>query len=210
MGREVSSKKHEILGVLVLLVAALLLICLVSYDSQDPSFNALSYRVGTANWAGRIGAYVSDFLLQVFGYSSFLLLIPLFVFGWNLIRGRGINLPVLRTVGLIILTTASCTSFHILPLRLQETNFMPGGMVGAILANFLLPNLNIAGTVIILIGALILGILASTTFTLQNFFNRGPADRTKKEGGFWTLRRCGIDLYCGLGGGFFHGSTLNP
>jgi DNA segregation ATPase FtsK/SpoIIIE, S-DNA-T family len=189
MGREIPSKKHEILGVMVLLVAALLLVCLVSYDSRDPSFNALSYRVGTLNWAGRVGAYVSDSLLQVFGYTAFLMLIPLFLFGWRLIRGGSINLPYLRALGLILLISAACTTFHMLPLGLQEVKFMPGGMVGTILANLLLPNLNVAGTIILLIGAFILGILAATTFTLQNLFNRISANQASKTAGFWTRFR---------------------
>jgi hypothetical protein len=76
MAREMTAKRHEFIAVLVLTVALLLLVCLVSYDARDSSFNALSYKLRADNMAGKIGAHVSDFLFQLFGYSAYLLLCP--------------------------------------------------------------------------------------------------------------------------------------
>ena len=60
--------------------------------------------------------------------------------------------------------------------------------MGAILANLLLPNLNTAGTSIVLIGALILGILASTTFTFK-ISSAGSAGTDEDRPVLWTRFR---------------------
>ncbi len=165
-------QKHEFFGVLILLIVVLLLVCLVSYNAHDSSFNALSYKVSADNKIGRVGAYVSDFLFQIFGLPAFLLLIPPAILGYKLIRGREINSPYLRMLGLFLLLAATCTAMQLFSIELPDANFMPGGVTGVLLADLLLPNLNRTGTIIVVVGALILGLLASTTMSLGNVFNR--------------------------------------
>jgi len=168
MARDSNVKRHEFIGIFLLLVAVLLLLCLISYNHLDPSHNVLSSGPPT-NSIGKVGAYVSDFLFQVFGYSAFLLLVPPFILGWKLIFRREIRTPYLRTIGLFLLIAGSTGLLQLFPLRMsRDVNFMPGGATGVLIKDLLLPNLNRTGTVIVLAGALILGILASTPFTLAN------------------------------------------
>ena len=67
---------NEIIGLTVLVSAALLLLALVSYTPTDPSLNTVgAYVTGRPahNWTGIAGAYVSDAMLQAIGVAAFLL-----------------------------------------------------------------------------------------------------------------------------------------
>ena len=175
------NKRHEFIGVLVLLLAVLLLFCLLSYNDRDPSFNALSAVTSPQNMVGKIGAYVSDLFFQAFGMSSFMFLFPLGLIGWKLIRGHPIKAFYLRALGFLILVGAMSATLQLMELRLPNAGFPPGGIVGVLLCGILVPNLNIAGTIIIIVGAFILGILASTKISLQTTFEKiSPEDEDEK------------------------------
>jgi S-DNA-T family DNA segregation ATPase FtsK/SpoIIIE len=58
-----------------------------------------------------------------------------------------------------------------------------------IVDDLLLPNLNTTGTVIVVVGALILGILGSTTLSLENFFNRFARKSESSGPGLWERFR---------------------
>ena len=172
MPGEENSKKHEFIGVVLLLIGILLLLCLFSYNPRDSSFNALSLKLTVDNKIGRVGAFVSDFLFQVFGYAAFILLLPILILSWKLIFGRLIHTPYLRAFGLFLLLTASSAALQLAAIKGPDVNFMPGGLTGVLMIDMLLPNLNKTGTVIIVAGALVLGILATTTLSLGNAFSR--------------------------------------
>jgi S-DNA-T family DNA segregation ATPase FtsK/SpoIIIE len=175
MGGEVNAKKHEFIGVLLLLLAVLLLLCLVSYNPHDSSLNALSLKQAVDNKIGRFGAYVSDFLFQALGFAAYFLLFPLLIVGVKLIFGRQIRSPYFRTVGFLLLTAGTSASLQLYPPKLRDVNFMPGGVTGTLIVDMLLPNLNRTGTVIVIFGALILGLLASTRLSLGTTFSRLPS-----------------------------------
>jgi DNA segregation ATPase FtsK/SpoIIIE, S-DNA-T family len=186
MAKELPAKKHEFIGVIVLLITLLLLLCLVTYDSHDSSFNAVFYKLSATNKAGKIGAYVSDMLYQLFGFAALLLLAPLAIAGWKLIRGRSILAPYTRGFGLLLLMAGSSTALQLLPVKLTDINFAPGGMTGILLSESLLANLNRTGTVIVVAGLLVLGLLAATTFSLQQLFDRATREQGGARPGFWA------------------------
>ncbi len=176
MPRESNAKRHEFIGVSLIILAVLVLICLVSYNPHDSSLNALSLKLPVDNKIGKFGAYISDFLFQVFGYSAFLLLLPLFILSFKLIFGREIRTPYIRAIGFFLLIAGCSAVLQLLPLPSREVNFMPGGVTGVLIVDLLLPNLNKTGTMIVIAGALILGILASTTLSISNLFTRVRPD----------------------------------
>jgi S-DNA-T family DNA segregation ATPase FtsK/SpoIIIE len=189
MAGEIAAKRHEFIGVLVLTLAVLLFICLVSYDASDSSFNALSYKAGSDNMVGRIGAYVSDALFQFLGYSAYLLLCPLAILSWKLVRGREVNAPYFRTLGFFLILASVCTALQLAPpsllslIRRRDVNFVPGGVTGSLLSQVLLPNLNRTGTVIVVTSAFVLGLLAATTFSLERAFRRLAAEQDPSKPG---------------------------
>ena len=195
MAREMAAKRHEFIGVLLLTVALLLFVCLASYDARDSSLNALSYKLRADNMAGKIGAHVSDFLFQLFGYSAYLLLCPLAILSWKLVLGHEIHSPYFRTIGFLLILGSTVAILQMLPgkllsiFRLREVNFLPGGVTGSLLADLLLPNLNKTGTAIVLSAAFVLGLLAATTLSLQNAFSRLVRERDPSQPSLWERFR---------------------
>src|ERR1700729_4363426 len=67
---------NEIIGMVVLVAAALLLLALASYTPTDPSLNTVGHYVSgrpAHNWTGMVGAYFSDAMLQLIGVACFFL-----------------------------------------------------------------------------------------------------------------------------------------
>ena len=79
---------HEVIGIVMAAIGLFLLAALLSYDVQDPSFNTATANLPT-NWMGQFGASIADLLMQAFGMASFVLPVPLIVWGASLIlHGR--------------------------------------------------------------------------------------------------------------------------
>jgi S-DNA-T family DNA segregation ATPase FtsK/SpoIIIE len=165
-------KRHEFIGVLLLLITILLLLCLLTYNPHDSSFNALSLKLTIENKIGKLGAYISDFLFQLFGFPAFLLPLPLLILSAKLVFGRPIPTPYLRAFGLFLLMATTGAALQLIPMKLPDVNFMPGGVVGVLIVDSLLPNLNKTGTAIVIAGAFILALLATTPLSLSNLFTR--------------------------------------
>jgi DNA segregation ATPase FtsK/SpoIIIE, S-DNA-T family len=189
MTGESNTKKHEIIGICVLMITVLLLLCLASYTPRDSSLNALSLKLSVDNKIGKFGAYVSDFLFQVFGFAAFCLILPLLTLSWKLILGREIHMPYLRIFGFLVLIVAACSALQLFPIKPAEASFMPGGLIGALMVDLLLPNLNKTGTIIVIAGTLILGILASTTLTLSGSIARLSRKSEDPRPGIWERIR---------------------
>ncbi len=189
MATEMAAKKHQIIGVLILVATLLILVALTSYSSRDSSYNSLFYKPVADNKAGLIGAIISDFLFQAFGFSAFLILIPLLVLSWKMMRGHVIEAPYSRGFGILLLLMATCATLQLLPIHRPDVNFVQGGVAGVLIANLLLPNLNKTGTAIIIAGIFILGLLSATTFSLEALFGRYLRSQNPERPGIWARFR---------------------
>ena len=82
-----TSRKEEILGILLLSLGILIFISLATYDPHEQPDNITFGKVN--NRLGFVGAYISNFLIQfVIGYPSFVFPIIIFIAGWNLLRSN--------------------------------------------------------------------------------------------------------------------------
>ena len=171
-----AAKRHEIFGVSLLMLSVLVFGCLISYNPRDSSFNGLFYKMTADNRVGRMGAYASDLLFQIFGITAFLLLAPMLILSWKLIRGRSISSPSMRTLGFCLLVCAACATLQLASVPVPEGSFHPGGMIGAVITGLLVPNLNTTGAVIVIAGAFVVGLLAATSFSFASIFDREPRE----------------------------------
>lgn len=186
------SKRHEILGVLLLMFTILLLVCLVSFSGHDPSFNTASEKTDVVNRAGRLGAYVSDWLFQALGLPAFLILIPMAVLSWKLIRGRSVSSPTMRAIGFCLLLSAASATLHLVAIPLPDREYESGGLLGRLLAGMLVRNLNTTGSLIVIGGTVVLGVLAATTFSFASLFNRETGENVDEQpprAGLWERFR---------------------
>jgi S-DNA-T family DNA segregation ATPase FtsK/SpoIIIE len=189
MRKEPEAKRHEIFGVLLLMLAVLLFACLISFSQWDTSLNTQSYKLTASNRVGKVGAYVSDCLFQIFGLSAFLLLFPMTILSWRLIRGNKVSSPIMRTLGFCLLICAAGITLQRVPIHRTEGSFEPGGVLGDFLAGVFVANLNTTGTYVVVAGMFVLGLLAATSFSFASISNRGPNEERPARTGIWERLR---------------------
>jgi len=163
---------HE--GLLIVLVACgfFVLLSLVTYHRADPSWSHQVDNIKVLNAGGRVGAWLSDFLLYLFGYITYFFPIILFQCIWEVYRAyqrvEGIPkiawLPVSSRITGFIMTVLSTTS--LLHLYLAGVNaglpYESGGIVGVTFGNFLLQWFNRVGATTIFLPVLLIGITLLT------------------------------------------------
>src|SRR5438105_9078638 len=93
---------NEIIGMVVLVGAALLLLALASYTPTDPSFNTVGHYVTgrpAHNWTGMVGAYFADAMLQLIGVAAFFLPLVVERVGGCWMRSRPAGSDLAKPVG---------------------------------------------------------------------------------------------------------------
>src|SRR5271157_4525883 len=113
-----NKRLNELIGLLVLVVAAFLALALVSYSPLDESLNTAATPLvsrTTHNWVGMIGAVTSDLALQLFGVVAFLIPVFLLLYSVRWFRSRPINAPYVKTLGAIALVTFLAAFIGLLP-----------------------------------------------------------------------------------------------
>ncbi len=174
--RSISPTRHrrlnEVLGLIVLFGASLLLLALASYTPTDPSFNTVgAYATGRPahNWAGQVGAYVADALLQLIGVAAFFLPLVLGRIGFNWMRSRPAGSPLAKAIGLAMWVVFAPAAIGLLPGALLWRHALPvAGVSGRLLADFLVEYLNLPGASIVLLMMVALSLYLATTFTFNS------------------------------------------
>jgi len=86
---EASHLTRDFLGILTIGFSLLILVSMLSYSIDDPSFNKFSSQeTEIKNLGGVVGAHLADSLIQVFGSGAFVFPAIIFLVGGALIRGR--------------------------------------------------------------------------------------------------------------------------
>ena len=121
-------------GVFVVMLGLSLAAALLSYDPTDPSFNSVT-QAPARNLIGTPGAYLSDLMLQGFGFAS-ALLVPLFlVNGLRLIVGRDIGhlrRSIIATIASVLALSAALGL--VWPAAIGALDAGAGGVTGLIAA----------------------------------------------------------------------------
>jgi S-DNA-T family DNA segregation ATPase FtsK/SpoIIIE len=169
---------REIKGVVCLSLAFFLLLCLVSYHPQDPSFtHFVSSGQATHNFTGKAGSYTADSLIRLLGIASFLLPLILFVcsfkyflkleFTINTSRALGFLFFVLSFAGIMsILISGSVTVYR------ESLNNGTGGFIGVSIVELLRIYFNAAGTYIILFLIFIVALTFMVDFSIVSVTGR--------------------------------------
>jgi DNA segregation ATPase FtsK/SpoIIIE, S-DNA-T family len=137
------------MGIVLALVSLLFLLSLATYRPTDPSLNT-SVDPGLAssihNWIGPIGAYTSDLLLQIFGFTAFFVPLWTATISWGWVRSRYAGAGWLRGVGALLSVLFIPCAFALLPWHWHWVHVIPvEGVVGRLIAGLLVAWLNIQG-----------------------------------------------------------------
>ncbi|MBI4446181.1 MAG: DNA translocase FtsK [Acidobacteria bacterium] len=166
------SKVHELTGVLLLSTSLLLAMSLITYNALDPSLNVSSPEEHYSNYGGKVGAWISDLLFQLFGLPAVLTPIPLFFAGYKALRSRALEYPFLKLTALFCGLLALSAILTLLSPSLPfPANYTPGGVLGIFISDVLLKYLNKPGSLLILATMLVFSMLVSTRFSIEAVVN---------------------------------------
>jgi S-DNA-T family DNA segregation ATPase FtsK/SpoIIIE len=179
MAQEKKSKlNREIVAVALLVAGLLLTLSLLSFSPRDRSLNTPSGNLSTKNWGGPAGAYVADILLQVFGLTSYLLPVFLFIFSYSLFRDTYEKTRPTKLIGGALLIWSAATLLSL--VRTVDAWRDAGGVVGELTANSLLVALfGRVGAFVIVLPTLLLSAAAVTQKSLLASAERAPGHFVK-------------------------------
>ena len=167
---------REARWILFAALAAWLALVLATWSPADPGWSHSSYAIGLHNRGGLIGAYLSDILLYLFGFSAWwwvVLLLSRVKAGWrrlaNQIRARGEMEDLARVqweqgVGFFMLLAGSVglEALRLGSLGMQlpartDTASGAGGVIGHAWSMFLSQAVGFTGSTLILLGLVCMG-----------------------------------------------------
>ncbi len=119
---------NEALAFVFLFGGMFLILSLVSYHPDDPSWNAVSSAARARNLTGPAGAHISDLLLQTFGFAAFAIPFLLWLLAWKWIRSQPIADAGVKIIGSLLLLFSVCGGLALGPYwRSWPISFGPGG-----------------------------------------------------------------------------------
>ena len=126
---------REVLVIALGAFTAYLLICLASYSSGDPGFTHTGVSNNIENLGGRFGAWFSDLMLNVLGYSAYFLPILFGVVCWRLLRQSDSEYMgysrLVHGAGMIFVLFSACGLEFLHYFSLSRTMpFESGGWIG--------------------------------------------------------------------------------
>src|SRR5271170_1841386 len=166
-----SRRLNELLGLMMLVAAGLLFLSIVSYRPTDPSLNTASGFAGphaVHNWAGVVGATISDLLLQVEGVAALWFPILLAALGFSWMRSRPAGSLGAKLVGAGLILTFGPAIFALILGHLHWMHGLPvEGLTGRLMADLLVEYLNFPGACIVTGTMVAAALYLSTTFSFN-------------------------------------------
>ena len=158
---------NEVAGLLFLSMGLAILLSLISYHAQDPSWDT-SAATHPLNLVGYPGSYLADLSFQLFGVAAFLFPLLIFALAWRWMRSEPVEAGAIKALGAVLLTLSLCAGLSFLPLPLYSGAARVGGALGLLLAQYLLDTLNLAGALVAVATAVVISVYLVSTFTMAS------------------------------------------
>lgn len=153
--------RQSVLTIIWLIVALLLVMSLISYSANDPSWSHISSAANeVSNLAGTGGAWLADILYAFLGAASWWLIVIACYEAWNVWRHDVEPNGLLRFLGYIFLIIATAGLTGVLSF-----GWLAQGMIGQIVGNGLSGLLTYWGTLLFLL--VFIAITVTFTFDLH-------------------------------------------
>ncbi len=144
-------------------IAIYLLMSLWTYNANDPSWSHRGPGNGATNMGGRVGAWLSDVLYNLFGYVAYLFPIMVAIAGWRVYLHRKDDTPVgwkhrlLVTSGFVFALIGACglASLH---FHVSNAPFSAGGWFGNGVGFGLAAGVSFTGATIFLLALFLSGV----------------------------------------------------
>ena len=181
---------NEVTGFLLLSMGLVALLSLVSYHTQDPSWDTSSSS-HPLNLIGYPGSYIADLCFQLFGAASFLFPLLTFLLSWRWIRSEPIEAGWVKVFGTLVLLASACAGLSLLPMRLFGGSIPLGGTVGLEVGRYLVDRLNLAGAILAAVTASIVSVYLVSSFTVSKLgeWFAGPIAWFQRRADAWRRWR---------------------
>ena len=163
-----SRRLSEFVGVVLFAIGLIWLISLVSHNPNDPVwFFTTDGTRAPANFVGRVGAFLSELSLQLFGYAAYLIPAVISVIGWHYFWCQKPDAAYTKATGagLLFVCSSAFLSLVFGTAGAGATGFDAGGSIGSWFAGVLADSLNSTGAVIVLLTLMVLAVILSTQFS---------------------------------------------
>lgn len=173
-----NKRTREIKGVVCLSLALFLLLCLVSYRPQDPSFTHFVVSgQATHNFTGKAGSYTADSLIRLLGIASFLFPFILLACSFKYFLRPAFTINTKRIVGFLFFVLSFAGLMALLfrgsiTVYGESLKNGTGGLIGVSLVDFLRISFNVAGTYIILILTFVVALTFIIEFSIMSVTER--------------------------------------
>lgn len=161
-----SSRANEIVAVVVLTITVLLFLSLVTYSSNDWSFNSTGNSQNTQNWIGVVGAVISDLLFQAIGNTAYFLPFLFGLIAWRIFRSESLYAPISRIAGYILFVFSAAGLLSLAGFR--------GGILGVSLTQFFSYLIGTLGAGILLTALFLTAVLLITNLSYLSFISNLP------------------------------------
>jgi len=136
-------------------IGLILLLALSTYDIDDPGVSYVGNDSQVQNAIGKFGALLADFLFNLFGASSYLLVIIVLYFGWSVYResrhqethNRGDLFMRISGFILLLITSCALSTLHFSGEFYRES---AGGILGQVIGNYLESSMKLLGATTLL------------------------------------------------------------
>ncbi len=165
----------EFLGVALLAVGALMFGGLISYQGGD----------GTL--MGPVGHLAAGALYASFGMASYLIALGVVGMGIQSLSGRGMEIGLQEGVGFAVATCAGCVLLHVMFPGYRVHGYTSGGLTGELVGEVSLGLFHHAGTYLVAIAVMCVGLLASTPLSSAHLVALGRLGLSGARGGVLYL-----------------------
>jgi S-DNA-T family DNA segregation ATPase FtsK/SpoIIIE len=163
--------KKEIQGIVLGALGVFLLLALLSFSTHDQSLNSYSSTQGVRNLGGRIGADVSDLMLQLFGLAAFAIPVACLRLSYTLLRFKDLRLRAYKAAAFLVLMAAlsSLFAFNFETIDLFGQSVQTGGAVGYKTSSILKAWLGVPGALLVLLPLFAASIMVLSRFSFVLF-----------------------------------------
>ncbi|MBI4838214.1 MAG: DNA translocase FtsK [Nitrospirae bacterium] len=168
--------KDEISGILAVILCLVILISLLSHNPWDPSiFTHLPKNESIRNLLGPFGSYLSDILLQVSGFTAYVIPAALAVYGARRLLKKEKKPRLIASSGVVVLVLSLSA---LLALVFKGSS---GGILGFLITKISVKVISTTGSYLLFIPLILVSLMYLLPFTVVDVLKTaiGKAAKTK-------------------------------
>ena len=167
LNEETKRRLRETGALLLIPLAVYLLVCLFTYNDQDPSWGHAGNLEQARNFGGAVGANLANLLRYIFGLAAYCFPLLLLVLGMQVLRQRGerVSLPWEPSLRLIGWVFFFITGPALLYLNFHDEPILPqgvGGIVGMWVGHGVLTAFGEKGAPLLLLAVFLVAVTLAT------------------------------------------------